>query len=170
MAHPDGSQAGSDPEEEDLARHQSDADQSEPSASGASDVAHPGATAAAELQRRRLADADVGKLADLAQDVQALGASLPKDSSGSWEPEDAAVEPCTQGADQSAARSCAAQAVAADRQRPAELAVAEQPEPEDSQTLKPAESSQPAASPQEARAQRVEPQYAALLPPEAQTE
>lgn len=75
-AHPDDCQDDSVPAEEDLARHQSDAAQSAPSASDASDVARPDATADVERQhRRRPVDVDVGKLAGPVLDAQALDAS-----------------------------------------------------------------------------------------------
>jgi hypothetical protein len=152
------------PEEEDLDRHQSDAVQLEPSASGASDVAHPDATAAEVPPRLRLVDADAGKLAGRAPDALALDASQLEDSSVVRVPEDAAVEPYIPDEAQSAARSCAAQAAVADLQQQAERLDAEQPEFAEAPMLRSAEPSGQEAPLQEPLAQRVERQDAASLP------
>lgn len=79
--------------------------------------------------------------------------------------EDAAAEPCRPDEGLSAARSCAAQAAAADPQQRAERVGAGQPESAKLQMLQLAEQGAQAASPQRRLEQAAEQPDAALLPP-----
>ena len=113
-AHPDGCQDEPVPEAGGLDLHQSDAHPSRPSASDASDGAHPGVAADAALHPfpAVLADADAGKLAGREPDARAQDAfplALRHARLAQVVP-DAAVALYKQAWDRSAAQSCAAQA------------------------------------------------------------
>ena len=81
--------------------------------SGASDAALPDVVADEEPPRRELAGAGAGKLAAPEPDVRVQDACRQTCQLAPPERQDEARELCTQGADQSAERSCAARAFAA---------------------------------------------------------
>ena len=123
-AHPDGCRDEPVPEEAIPVQRQADVIPPGQSAWDASDGAHPDVAADVALPRRRaLADADAGKLAGRARDVQASGVrSLDEPRSehlaAAEAVRDAAAELCIPGAARSAARSCVAPEVWAQPEPP----------------------------------------------------
>jgi hypothetical protein len=117
QAHRDGCRDELAPEAEDLDRLRADAHRPEPSAWDAWDDAPRDVAGAADL-RRELADEGAEKLAGQAQDGRAQDAfRLVHRVAVGPEQRFLAAEPCRPDAGLSAAQSCAAQAVAADRSR-----------------------------------------------------